>query len=73
MKDENEKSGKRVMLLRIEQLFRLLGYELTRELSRLSCSMLYVPVVVWFFLLFGQFCGRNVVGKQSCPGLSESR
>ncbi len=39
-----------------------LGYEPTRVLSRLSCSIIYVLLVSWCFLLFGRFCGRNVVG-----------
>ena len=41
---------------------RPLGYEPTRVLPSLSWSLFYVFPVPWFFLLFGQFCGRNVVG-----------
>ena len=40
---------------------RPLGYEPTRVLARLFCSIIYVLPVPWFFLLFGRFCGRNVV------------
>ena len=41
-----------------------LGYEPPRVLSRLFCSIIYVLLVSWFSLLFGRFCGRNVVGNQ---------
>ena len=44
--------------------FRPLGYEPTRVLARLFCSMIYVLLVGWFFLLLGKFCGRNVVGNR---------
>jgi len=40
--------------------FRPLGYEPTRVLSRLSCSITYVLLVAWSFLLFGLFSGRNL-------------
>ena len=46
---------------------RPLGYEPTRVLARLFCSIIYVLLVPWFFLLFGRFCGRNVVGKLGLP------
>jgi len=48
--------------------FTSLCYEPTRVLSRHSCLIIYVLLVVWFFLLFGQFCGRNVVGEQTSQG-----
>ena len=35
---------------------RPLGYESNVVLPRLCCSSIYVPLVVWFFLVFGRFC-----------------
>ena len=37
--------------------------ETTRMLARLSCSIIYVLLVPWFYLLFGSSCCRNVVGN----------
>jgi len=35
------------------KVFRPLGYEPTRALARLFCSITDVLLVAWFFLLFG--------------------
>ena len=43
---------------------RSLGYEPTRILAHLSCSIIDLLLIPWFFLLFGRFCGRDVVGNQ---------
>ncbi len=45
----------------LDRISRPLGYEPRRVVPRLSCSSIYVLLVGWFFLLAGQFCGRNVV------------
>ena len=47
---------------------RPLGYEPTRVLARLFCSITYVLLVPWYSLLFGRFCCRNVVGNDPIGG-----
>ena len=38
-----------------------LGDEPNQIAARLFCSIIYIHLIGWFFMLFGQFCGRNVV------------
>ncbi len=42
--------------------------ETTRMLARLFCSIIYVLLVPWFYLLFGSSCCRNVVGNEPHRG-----
>jgi len=50
--------------LRGEDLnLRPLGYEPDIILARPFCSIIYGLLVTWFYLLFGRYCGTNVVGN----------
>jgi len=47
---------------------RPLGYESNPIVARPFCSITYGDDVLWFFLLFGRFCGRSVVENRPSVG-----